>query len=426
MGDWARLAAEHPRYADLAKKYQKPGPRRMLALDGGGIRGVITLQVLRKIEDQLKDITKSGEEFRLGDYFHYIAGTSTGAIIAACLAYGMTVAEIAEFYDSMGKEMFQKSWFWKKPYATYDAMPLTQQLKSIFVEADGEPALLGSGRLRCLLMCVLRNVTTDSPWPVSSNPFARYNLGDETDDPERRRAYENSNLSVPLYQLVRGSTAAPTFFEPEVIRVGGRKTGDKPPKFEDEQFKFEDGGVTPYNNPAFLLYRMATIPQYRVAWETGEEKLLLISVGTGASPRLDSTFGANFILKNASLIPNALMYGALVDQDINCRMSGRCVHGAPIDSELHDMVVPAAGGGGPEGPKFTPPPGRERAFTYARYNAELSEKWFAQHGFKGLDPAVVGQLDSTDHIKDLRAIGGEVAKEVDLGDAARFDPRLWG
>lgn len=405
MADWDRLAKEHPRYERLALKYHEPRPRRLLSLDGGGIRGVITLQVLAELEEQLKANAGGGDDFRLGDYFDYIGGTSTGAIIASCLAHGFPVKKIAELYDSLGKEMFKKpwnpvKWLWYK----YQSEPLVGQLKDIFgKDEDGDDFKLGSGQLRCLLLLVLRNVSTDSPWPISSNPFARYNIGEGADYGAKK-----SNLFVPLCQLVRASTAAPTFFSPQEIEVSSKNSVKK--------FKFEDGGVTPYNNPAFLLYRMATVPSYNLAWEKGEDKLLLVSIGTGAAPRLQDNFGANFLLSNAALVPNALMYGALVDQDINCRMAGRCVHGAPIDSELGDLIPPATSEA--EGPKFTPRPGHERTFVYARYNAELSTDWFKKNGFEGLDPDVVGKLDSTDHIEDLRRIGQKVAREVDVSKFA--------
>jgi uncharacterized protein len=53
----------------------------------------------------------------------------------------------------------------------------------------------------------MRNVTTDSPWPVTNNPYAKYNA--------RNRA--DRNLDLPLWQLVRASTAAPVYFPPEVV-----------------------------------------------------------------------------------------------------------------------------------------------------------------------------------------------------------------
>ena len=61
----------------------EPRPRKLLALDGGGIRGVLTLEVLIRIEDLLAEATGRGAQFRLCDFFDYIGGTSTGAIIVS-------------------------------------------------------------------------------------------------------------------------------------------------------------------------------------------------------------------------------------------------------------------------------------------------------------------------------------------------------
>ena len=77
----------------LTERIERPGPKRLLAIDGGGIRGVLALEILQKIEDVLRQ--RSGRaDFRLSDYFDFIAGTSTGGIIAACLSTGMSVADI--------------------------------------------------------------------------------------------------------------------------------------------------------------------------------------------------------------------------------------------------------------------------------------------------------------------------------------------
>jgi patatin-like phospholipase/acyl hydrolase len=77
-------------WGPLAERYETERPRKLLALDGGGIRGVLTLEVLIKIEEMLAEATGQGKEFRLCDFFDYIGGTSTGAIIAAGLARGMS------------------------------------------------------------------------------------------------------------------------------------------------------------------------------------------------------------------------------------------------------------------------------------------------------------------------------------------------
>jgi patatin-like phospholipase/acyl hydrolase len=84
-------------------------PRRLLALDGGGIRGLITIEVLAKIEAIVRQNTAA--DAVLADYFDYIAGTSTGAIIAASLSIGMSVAAIRDFYLQTGPAMFDAaSW----------------------------------------------------------------------------------------------------------------------------------------------------------------------------------------------------------------------------------------------------------------------------------------------------------------------------
>jgi uncharacterized protein len=77
-------------------KIAQTGPRKLLALDGGGIRGVITLEVLAEIEKQIQAQLGRTDDFVLADYFDYIAGTSTGAIIGTCLALGMRVREVAK------------------------------------------------------------------------------------------------------------------------------------------------------------------------------------------------------------------------------------------------------------------------------------------------------------------------------------------
>src|SRR5262245_17357133 len=69
------------------------GSKKLPAIDGGGIRGVLALEVLQRIEDLLKAKSKR-TNLHLADYFDYIAGTSTGGIIADGLSIGMSVTEI--------------------------------------------------------------------------------------------------------------------------------------------------------------------------------------------------------------------------------------------------------------------------------------------------------------------------------------------
>ena len=156
-------------------KKNKQGPRKLLALDGGGIRGVMTLEVLAKIESELQDKLGRDDRFVLADYFDYIAGTSTGAIIATCLSLGMRVADIRSFYIESGPAMFDKTNLIRRYFRNkFHDQKLAAKLQNVIAEKTGEPtATLGSPALRTYLMLVLRNATTDSPWPVSNNPEAK-------------------------------------------------------------------------------------------------------------------------------------------------------------------------------------------------------------------------------------------------------------
>ena len=95
-------------FAGAKAKLAKSGPRKLLALDGGGIRGLITIEILAKIERMVRE--QSGKpSLVLADYFDYIAGTSTGAVIGTLLALGKPVDEIRGIYLDCGRMMFDKN-----------------------------------------------------------------------------------------------------------------------------------------------------------------------------------------------------------------------------------------------------------------------------------------------------------------------------
>jgi hypothetical protein len=367
--------------------------RRLLALDGGGIRGILTLEILAEIERQLAARSANPDAFRLCHFFDYIAGTSTGAIIAAGLARGMSTKELISFYTSIGPNMFQKERLLHRIRNLYRSDPLAEQLKATF----GEATALSPRDLQCLLLVVTRNVTTDSPWPISSAPVAKYNAAGRAD----------CNLKIPLWQLVRASTAAPIYFPPEVLEW---EKGNP-----DKSFVFVDGGMTPYNNPAFLLYRMATAPEYRLGWPSGEQKLMLVSVGTGtaASKGPEALEPETNIAAALAGLPGALMGGASVDQDVNCRVIGRCVHGDVIDREIWDMI-PRDNPTDPESPRIPLERDLGRHFLYARYNADLSDEGLTKLGVSGVNASAVRKLDAVDSIDDLARIGRAAARAVDL------------
>jgi patatin-like phospholipase/acyl hydrolase len=380
-------------------KKNKQGSRKLLALDGGGIRGAMTLEVLAKIEGELQNKLGRGDDFVLADYFDYVAGTSTGAIIATCLSLGMRVDAIRKFYVESGPAMFDKTRLLTRYFRNkFHDEKLAGKLREVISqEADkqgikpkpGEDITLGSDALKTYLMLVLRNATTDSPWPISNNPDAKYNASERGD----------CNLNLPLWQLVRASTAAPTYFPPEVVHVG------------EHEFIFVDGGVTMYNNPAFQLFLMATVKPFNLGWPTGEDKMLLVSIGTGAAANANENLAPEQmnIIYNASSLPSAFMFAASNEQDFLCRVFGKCLHGGQLDREVWDMQ--GDNGQGPVSPKL---------FTYMRYNADLTREGLDKLELQHILPRNVQQMDSVDHITELQEVGRAVAKEVNIAHFADF------
>ena len=357
----------------VIERIRSTGPKKILALDGGGIRGMIAVEVLGAIESLLREKLGKGPDFVLADYFDFVAGTSTGAIIAACISLGMKADTIRDFYIKSGRDMFDKAFLLKRFRYKFEDQKLAKKMQGIF----GKNTTLGSEKLRTVLMMVMRNATTDSPWPLSNNPFAKYNL------PERReKPHYDCNLDFPLWQLVRASTAAPVYFPPEVIKMG------------PNEFIFVDGGITTYNNPAFQAFLMATLKPYKLNWSAGENKLLVVSIGTGTSPQANKNLDPSEmnLIYNASSIPSALMFAALNEQDLLCRVFGKCLAGDPLDREVGDLM-------GTTGPMA------QKLFTYLRYNAELTPEGLKALGLSGIEPKNVQKLDSVDHIADLQRIG---------------------
>jgi hypothetical protein len=213
---------------------------------------------------------------------------------------------------------------------------------------------------------------------VSSNPAGRYNQG------------AGSNLDLPLWQLVRASSAAPTFFVPEEVEVGGRT------------FVFSDGAVTTLNNPALQLVLMATLPAYNLAWPTGRDELLLISVGTGTSAHAHADLRAEDLnlLSYARSVPEALIHSAVVQNDYLCRVLGECRHGPALDNELGDLV----GGAG----LIADP-----LFTYLRYDAETQPASLEALGVAHLSGERLDRIDGVDFIDDMCEFGRAIASRVD-------------
>src|SRR5262245_54124203 len=85
------------------------GAKRILALDGGGVKGALTLGMLKPLEEELRRRAGGQGDIRLSDYYDLIGGTSTGSIIATGLALGMTVDQLIELYLQLGPAVFGKT-----------------------------------------------------------------------------------------------------------------------------------------------------------------------------------------------------------------------------------------------------------------------------------------------------------------------------
>ena len=390
----------------LVTRFTKQEPKRILSLDGGGIRGALTLGCLERLEQLLaerhqKIIPK--EKFRLHHYFDLIGGTSTGAIIASALATGKSVKEIKDLYKNLGREIFSSRKYrqitinlllWKRSFKIYtnymyDSGPLQKHLEAIFGES-----LLGDESNKTGLCLVTKRFDTFSTWPVTNNPNARYF--------DRNR--------FPLRKIIRASTAAPTFFRPEIMDVGDGK-----------QSSFVDGGMSLMNNPALQLFLISAVKGYNIAgkqitWPQGEDKLLIVSVGTGRRAKyLDAKKWLNPNL--AKLVPQVseqFMNDANELVEAMMQLLGKCPSGhsyREIDREIgtleNDMINQC------------------KSFSYLRYNVELTRNVLDTLGFQKWDDATIESLtnmDKADNVGRLIEVGEKAADNVVATDfPAIFD-----
>ena len=358
-----------------------PGPKRILALDGGGLRGIVTLGYLSRIEEILRDRHGGSPGFRLAHYFDLVAGTSTGAIIDAALALGMSVDELTRMYMELGEAVFKGSWFRKGVLRhRYSKKELVKHLQVVF----DEDTALGSEKLLTGLLVVTKRLDTGSPWPLGNNPRGKYFRAGEGDS-------WISNGDYPLWQVVRASTAAPSYFKPERITIF-EKPGRKPVIGD-----FVDGGVSPFNNPSLQALMYGTLEGFRVGWETGPANLLIVSVGTGRGDpgKESSRIAAGGAIKALTALMDDC--GALVEtmmQWMSTRHTARV-----IDRELGDLA----------GDLLAAEPG----FSYVRYDLSLT-----QEGVDALKPGIpertLHTLTAMDKPENMATL-----EELALLDAAR-------
>lgn len=352
-------------------------PKRILALDGGGVRGILTLGYLERIEKLLQDRHGGSEDFRLSHYFDLIAGTSTGAIIAACLAKGMRVEEVCKLYKRLAGSVFKRSFFRRgKLRVRYGAAQLRRHLENVF-----EQNTMGSSSIETGLLVVAKRLDTGSTWPMSNNPGNPFFVAKQGDD-------FFSNEDYLLRSVIRASTAAPSYFAPEFIEISKKK--------ERPHGEFVDGGVSPHNNPALLALQLVTVKGFGAGWDLDPDKLLLVSVGTGsAQPGVSQSWlpGMHAIKALLSLTDDCAESVETILQWLSSSPTSR-----HIDAAMNDLSQDLLA--------------ERPLLQYLRYNVELDKGWLNKHLNRQFDDRQVRKLKDMDRPKNmplLHELGVEAA-----------------
>ncbi len=360
--------------------------KRLLSIDGGGLCGLIPAEALILMEKQLDELT--GSQLPLCDRFDLIGGTSTGAILAAGLSLGLKAEQLRDFYLNFGKGIFSKVFFPIRFWHSYPSEPLEGHLKEVF----GENTTLGSSKLRTQILIVSKNATLGTTWFFTNN---------------RQGKYFNTNAAIPLWQIVRASSAAPTFFPPQKIKVPDDLG-------QIHNYEFIDGGVSSYNNPSLQLFLEATDPQYKFGWPTGTDKIVLLSLGTGfGSITIDEGRASGFnLLDWARYCVKGLLGDANLQQNVLMHLIGEHPAGPVVASATEREALRATGAPGEAALAFMDTGlGARKLLTYQRITVSLTRARLDALELKDIDPVKVGELDAADQIGNLQRIGAAVAKE---------------
>jgi uncharacterized protein len=382
------------------------GPKKLLALDGGGVRGAITVAFLEQIEKIVSQEEQSraaadaatrdassgrneqlqNKTIRLGDYFDLVGGTSTGAIIAGALALGHTISEIKDFYLRLAPRVFTRP-LWRLPFlqAKFDARALTSEINEIVKDRTLDSPDLITG-----LAIIAKRLDTGSPWIVLNNQRAPY---------WHDKPGVIGNKHYRLANLVRASTAAPHYFDPEILpilqdvaedplgsfspnltnlpllsflfsKLRALYLSQKDPHAERHGL-FVDGGVTPFNNPTFALLMHAALKPLGIRWPLGPENLTIFSIGTGTY-RARVSFAEIGLALPLGVAVDALL--SLMSDTENLALAqmqwlGECLTPWPINSELGTLQDESPPGG--------------HWFRFARYDVRLEANWLL--GDLGID-----------------------------------------
>ena len=133
------------------------------------MKGILTLGMLEMLETELRH--RSGDQYLvLSDYFDPIGGTSTGAIIAAALALGLSISDLIKLYGDLGPKVFGKT---KSEGVVmgfkYDGNALRAVLWPVL-----DKKTLGSRILKTGVALHAKRIDTGSPWVLTNHPDAPF------------------------------------------------------------------------------------------------------------------------------------------------------------------------------------------------------------------------------------------------------------
>jgi patatin-like phospholipase/acyl hydrolase len=250
---------------------------RILSLDGGGIRGLISARILLQVEEEIR---KQGKGNYLHEYFDLIAGTSTGSILTAGLAVGKTSEELINLYLNRGKEIFPKKS--KERYQKFPAFirPILEVLSPPKYSHEGVTNVLKS----CFKSKKIKDIEKPIILLLAYDTLYRNTTFFTNCHPDMGdRWYDDCYL----WELCTASSAAPTFFPPYKLVPANKQ------KFGDWEFPHIDGGVSA-NNPSLaalsLVMRLSQAPLKLVPQQTKQKYHLdnldfrdisILSIGTG-------------------------------------------------------------------------------------------------------------------------------------------------
>lgn len=337
-----------------------PGPKRILALSGGGVRGIVEVAFLEAVEREYRN--RFGSQTRLCDVFDLVGGTSTGALIATSLALGHPMERIANIYLERATRFFAKpKWYRFGRYSVLDSAQIEAEIR-----ADVGDRTLGDADLQTYLAIILKRLDSGSPWVANNIPSAPY-----FEDPHDRSYRGNKHYS--LSKLLRAATAAPTYFDPELIQIAK----DEAPGL------FIDGGLSPYGDPSIALLMLARMSQFGLNWRMGQDDLFILSLGTG---KYRQRFGkARYFSNNPLRLALGALLGLAADSEHQAltlmEWMGQSTMPSVINSELGTLAQETLA--------------TEALFSYLRLDLPLERQPLRDAGF-GLSDTLINSYRSMD------------------------------